>query len=222
MGKIVVLGDVWSNKGFLGMPPQYRSLFWEALRVAPPEPIGKKPDIVALYNVRMSGWVSGGATLDARLINNLAGLEAVSVFHKLTISDIVFDDETFCLGEIKAKNAVWRWQFHGFAFSVFWALSYHLQNDAFVHPKETWNGLLYLVHERYPRLKEGTNEWRILMLALYERVAGMEYDQKQGLSHYRHNIVERRGLGRQELAIRAEAFDGYIKYCRERIEAELR
>lgn len=226
---IVSLGDAWPRSGFANLPPWMLGIIRNAINYAvppPPDtPVGTEPDVREVYFHQLERWESGGIPIAYHLVKDLRGLEAVAVNAHLTISDIRTNLDYGNHYDTLVGERYWRWLYFPFAYTVFWALIFHEPNCYLARPEFLWSRLCALLYEyqpgpRHPEQHEDP-AWRAMMLALYERVIGAQYDAKTKQPHYLQNIVQRDELSEGDRRNRILLFDGALLHLRQQIEQEL-
>lgn len=216
------IGDLWQNKGYVDIPSGFRHILWNALSLPIPLPTEPQSDVVTLYREKILRWNdSPRSHIKEECIDDLSVLRIQAVRQSMTVSNIQFASEDGTHALVSGCKSVWRWAYYDFAFTIFWALSYHLSQEELAHLFFCWDELHRLAREAYPNLREGTPDWRAFHLALYERVMGLSYDADRRVDCYKQNIIKRPGMQEETLKKRKLFFDGYIEFFKMKIEEEL-
>ena len=216
------IGDLWQNKGYVDIPPEFRQIIWNAFSLPVSQPDEPEPDVEAVYREKMSKWnASPRSQIHEDCIRDLSVLRPHAAWQLMTISNVSFESNDGNRPSIDGCASVWRWQYYDFAFTIFWALSYHLTQVELEHLYFCWDELHRVAREAFPNAVTGTPEWRALHLALYERVMGLSFDAHRQVDCYVKNILHRPGLQEAALKKRKSLFDGYIEFFKIQIELEL-
>jgi len=222
MAEFVSLGTAWSNKGFVGINKDYLQVLQVAFNARSPIPSEPSSQTAEeAYRERLADWSSGGVTHSRKAVRDLSVLKPLACNRLFVISNITFDPDDQAEVQIAPTDVCWRWEYYPFAFAIKWGLGYHLTNQELRKEEQTFRRLVGLARKVHPELREGTLAWRAFLLALYERVLGMQYDAKKVLPHYENNILYREGMESDHLRVRPELFRDYLAYCKVVIERGL-
>ncbi|MBI2984421.1 MAG: hypothetical protein HYY50_02255 [Candidatus Kerfeldbacteria bacterium] len=222
MPEVQTLGVTWSNRGFRGLPDDLVAVLHRAFDASAPEPLEPPGILINLFHSRLRRWEQGGAPVHWDLVALIPGLRPIPVFAQPAISKIAMVGQPPRFDRWLEPQSEWRWTFYYPAFTIFWALAFHLTNDELADPIAAWDGLMALF---FDQLGVTRREDRVavhgLHLALYERLMGIYCDIGERRPHYVHNIVERPGLGSASLSQRPGLFQGFVDHFRSSLEAAL-
>lgn len=207
------LGELWPNMGFVGMLTNWKSAFFQAMGSAPEQ---RQPecsdDQTCLWWVdKCRRWQERGPDPDwdnvRRAVGNL--LPGGWGYHGLTVSNVGINFEADPPFEIRDCQPTFSWTWHGFSRGWVWALLYHLTNEQMADVERVWSEIIRdasLYHVLAMPGRPWSYEQHYLMVALYERVLGLMYDQQYDLAHYLANIVKRKGMSARECEQRMRLF----------------
>lgn len=218
------LSELWPNKGFVEIPDDWQSAFFQAL-VSPPNARPRaadrdKFDVQEAWKAKCLQWMQEGE-IDAEDVTweRVGALSNVLVHtwgrHKLTVDDVAVNVEQTPPFRILNSQPIFSWAWHGWARGWFWALIYHLGNSQMRNPEATWTAVLRgarAYHALIPvqRRRQWEDEELCMYLALYERLLGLKRGIAKRPPHYIRNIVERGGLSREDRGYRARYFSQLV------------
>jgi hypothetical protein len=227
--KTVSLGkDVWPRRGFMDMPHWMRDVVGQAIKQLPKDMKVEKgttpPEVQKVYLEKLHQWREGGALLNPGLVNDLTGLQLERASRLFTIDDIHVDLSTKQLVKVDVRERVWRWSHYHFACAYYWALLFHVQNCYLAHPDLIWSEILSSVNtiNQGGNIRLYTEGWHAMLLALYERTLGLEYDIANLTPHYVDNVVQRQDLSADEQQKRKSLFTAAVNSLKLKIEEGLR
>lgn len=233
----VCLAHLWQNRGFMQMPQfileSLLYAFKEGLLLTfkfPPNPPDQKRPL-DLFGNKCLSYDNSEVT---QQILKLAGDHNFpiyqSVWHPLTVNAIEANLNNYPKGQARiiqnnSLERVWRWKFWYPAFTFFWALIFHVENEWLRRPEFIWQELTELaetfIANESDNIKYYSESEFHYYLALYERILGIQSDTNKVLPHYKTNILERIELSKSEREERPALFQRTINHIRQRLEEKL-
>ncbi len=152
-----------------------------------------------------------------------------AVWHRMRhghpLSNIIVDLDTGQFSRLNTKimHPVWRWKYWNFSFLIFWSMLFHIENEWLRRPDLIWNKLIKLLETIHPET-EITNDFKNTYwayLALYERILGIEHDEKKKFGCYTDNILNCPGLTLGERKERKVLFDETLDWIKNKLQNEI-
>lgn len=226
----VAIGTLWPRHGFMSMPDWVILALRQAFKTCPePNSLSENAEFNYLEHLRRWG-VDPAVSLDWLRLESCASLLRPYPRPRLqTVSDIYVTnarpDFPFYRSQVFGQ-VVWSWDYGRFAFTVYWALFFHLTTSQLNQPQRAYEYLWELAQtlafglEGRPR-DPRTHERHALALALYERTCGIAYDMATNQPHYIKNVAKRPGLSGPQLNRRVATFASAVEYFRRQLLNEL-
>lgn len=202
----------------MGLRRKFGQVVHGALHAEVASPLDLKPEVADIYREKLGDWITPDVTYKKACVADLSALDLAPVRRLFTISDIFFDPKDHASLEFGEKDVVWRWKYHEFAFTIFWALSFHLTNREMEHYDRLWNEIVAFAEFVHPEIKKDPRARRAMFLALYERCLGIEADVNGRVAHYVRLIENHPDEGG---LLRVQLFAGYKETVKLAIQRSL-
>lgn len=224
----IALSKAWPNRGFCGMPEWMVVALRQALH---DNPRYERPPVspADLCRERLYRWESGPVPIDWDRIDRAWDTSLQDHQprpRQQTIADIIIESHSQIYTSQIFGEVVGGWDYCRFAFTVYWALFFHLTNPELERPDEVYHELWWLAGQIAFAVNDEPRQptWheRVAMaLSLYERNRGIAYDSVMRKPHYLLNVVNRQALARREQQRRVELFTAANERFRQLLLAEL-
>lgn len=227
MPDFVPMAHLWQRHGFMNMRERFQMALFSGFQTPPvADPPADSMPASERFIATCERWIR-----EAGLSEDQTGWSRVSDLvpkvlvsqpgYRPTIADVEWDLADFGGASVRLRAQVLEdvrllWQYENYAFGVFWALFYHIENEYLRRPKVI--AMEIANHTVIWSLAGNVMENGLgvsvpaFALALYERLLGMYADQALGRQHHLGNIVNRQGLSVVEQQERPELFQKAIAY----------
>ncbi len=221
------IGSLWKRQGYMTMPSWVKVALSAAFHEQPlRNPMAR--DAISLYREQLGRW-DNAVSIDWQMIEyNLPFLEkcrSVPQPRLQTVMDIMVDSK-HVYQQQQFGEAIYGFRYRRFAFTVYWALFFHLKNDQLARPDIAYSALWELA--RQISFGETSNRQlthkmrRVIMLMLYERNRGIACDIQKREAHYITNVERRVELSDKQCKLRVQLFNLANEYFHQELLTELK
>lgn len=213
------MGDLWPRQGFSSINADQCALWMQALAKAKEKSPISDVTNADLFATHCNTWTHGqhdGDTIKA-IMSAVPYMRPSPAIEHLSVCNIHCDLMRMRVTDLTSHQAIWRWPYYQFAYSIYWALLFHESNAMLENPDFLSQKILRLwacfynkvdelsLHDRKMHLQK-------LVAALFERTLGAQTDIREKRQCFIHNIADRRELGRREKIRRVRAFTQAIEF----------